>query len=284
MKYTLALSCLILAIIINVSSTQAYHLASFLNVSYERVEATPVEKGGRKVKKRTLKLKKKKGLRKKQLKTKNSNKNRRFKFVLMLIGGCLLAILSVVLLILLTPTVGVVTTGVVMGVAKYFGWIAFAASACAALIFIWIGIAVLNSMPDADAPLTPTEQLVEDSAKKYPNIPLHKIEEYVALKEEIDQLEKEKSKESSKEKLRILEAELGVKKQKQVFLEELNDELETVADKNRVEYIFLKEEIYILNGKKELLERSKDQKNKEKVKKINAKIEGNLTKMKALEK
>lgn len=281
MKYILALFCLI-GLIVNTPSTQAYHSESFLTVSYEIAEAVPIEKRTKKAKKRALKFKQNKQPKEKQFKQQTANRKGQIKYILILIGGILLAILSVVLLTFLAPTTGVAVTGVVMGVAKFLGWTTFIVAACAALMLVWIGIAGLVSTSKTEAPLTPTEQLVADSAKKYPNIPLKKIEEYVALKEEIKELEKEKRKETSQEKLRILETELEEKQQKQVFLEALNDELEVVAEKKRTEYIFLKEAVYILNSKKALLERSKDPKDKEKVKEIDAEIEWNFTKMKIL--
>jgi len=288
MKYTLALFCLILTILLNTLPIQASPFENFSISSYEMAEAVPVKKGVKKSKKRTLKLKKKKFSKKSKLKPKASNKKKRLIYTLLIIGGCILAILSIILLFALAPTVGVITTGIVMAIATYFGWIGFAVCSIGALLLIWIGVILLNNTSKENEPLTPREQLAEDMAEKYPNIPEQKIEEYIDLEQEINELEKGReafegeSTEESKENLRILESKLEVKEQKQVFLQELNEELEAVANRNRARYIFLKDEIYILNHKKELLERSNGDKTK--IRKVNAEIEENLKNREALKK
>lgn len=290
MKYTFALFCLILTIIINTSSIQAYPLETFSISSYEIAEATPVKKGVEKSKKRASKLKKKKFSKKGKLKPKLSNKKKRLIYTLLIIGGFILAILSIVLIVLLAPIVGVPVTGVGMGLAKYFGVFGIVICSLGALFLIWLGFVFLNNTPKGEIPLTPTEQLAEKSAKKYPNIPAQKIEEYAELSNEIIQLEKEnevlerEDSEAAKDLLRRQEEELEIKKQKQAFVEELNEELEAVANEKRMEYIFLKEENFILKQKKELYKGSSNEDDKSKVERLDARIKGNIAKLKILKK
>lgn len=283
MKYIFALISLMLTINIQGPTLQAHNLVLLSSYSTS-LEFNPIKKGIKKGRKRRSIFKKKKRFKKKYFKVKD-NSQKRLRFTLILIGGILLAILSIVLLLVLTPTIGTITAGVAMGIAKYFGWIGFAACVGGALVFIWMGIAALNTIPKEDFLLTPTEKSIEENIKKYPNVPSQKIEEYVALDKEIAELEDqkedlewEKTKESQ-EALEQLERRLEAKEKKQIFLRALNEELEEIPSENKMEYIQLKEEIEILKGKKLLIQDSIDENDKIRVKKIDARIEANFEKL-----
>jgi len=208
---------------------------------------------------------------------------------LLIVGGFLFAALAILFLILFTPILfGAPIIGLSFWLGRYIGWIGFAICSASSLMLIWIGFLVLNNIPPPGTPPTPKEQLAEDSAKKYPNIPSQKLDEFVALDQEISQLEKEKKileekgDKESKEKLQAIETELEAKQKKQGLLVELNEELGEVPTQNRMEYILLKEEIQTLKHKKEQLMQSDDERSRNTIEKINIRIEENLKKMKGL--
>lgn len=281
MKYILiTLLCVCLAIFVQAGSLEGGNIQNSSHLLCEARSAPPLEKKVKKKQRKRTKIKKKQQFRKHKNQTTSSRKKKRRTATWLIIAGILAGILSIVLVILLTPTVGVPTTGILMGVATSVGWLSFAMCSVASLICIWVGIVLFNNIPKVGAPLTPTEQLEKEASERYPNLPPQKKDEYLALKQEISKLEKaeEGRKTGSEETIASLEA----KKEKLTFLDKLNEELANVPSLNKMEYIFVKEEIKILEKKKKRLQQSNDDDAKATIKRIEVRIEDKLDELNAL--